>query len=195
VPNVDGDEMMLHPLGIGAAKKIRVSGFTIAAAGLLPDGKGVWFDGNEPSQGRKLYLTSVDGATPRPIVHEPAVLLPPHVADGKHLVAMIAGKAMLIPLDGSQPQPLRGVEFGERVTGWSADSPSFFVFRRSDLLLKVYRVEKSTGRRSCFKEIGPRERAGIGTTGLHMLMPPNGKSYLYVPRWTLGELYAVKGLK
>ncbi len=193
--DLDGTEISVFPVGTGSVRKIQLKGFAMLMAGLLPDGKRIWFDGNEPGQGRKLYLTSIEGETPRPIIPEEAQAMPPYIADGKHLTAMVAGKMVLIPLEGGQPEPLPGVEEGERVTGWASESPSFFVFRRSDLPLNVYRVDRSTGRRTFVQEIGPGERAGIGRTGLNLLMTPDGKSYLYVTRRSLSELYLVSGLR
>ena len=193
--DLDGREITVYPVGTGSVRQVQLRGFTILMAGLLPDGRRLWFDGNEPSQGRRLYLTSIDGETPRPIVAEEAQAIPPYIADGKHIVAMMAGKVVLLPLEGGQPEPLLGVEEGERVTGWASENSSFFVSRRSDLPLKVYRVGRSTGRRTFFQEIGPSERAGIGRTGLNLLMTPDGKSYLYVTRRNLAELYLVAGLR
>ncbi|MBZ5580819.1 MAG: hypothetical protein LAQ30_01205, partial [Acidobacteriia bacterium] len=193
--DLDGSEITVYPIGTGAVKQVRLKGFTIVMAGLLPDGKRIWFDGNEPSQGRRLYLTSLEGEKPRPIIPEEAQAIPPYASDGRNVIAMVAGKMVAVPLEGGRPEPLPGVEEGERITGWASDSRSFFTFHRSDLPLKVYRVERETGRRTFVQEIGPGERAGIGRTGLNLLMTADGKNYIYVTRRNLSELYLVSGLE
>ena len=56
----------IYPVGAGQAEHVAVPGFTLAMAGLMPDGKHLWFNGNEPSHGRRYYMTDLSGAKPRP---------------------------------------------------------------------------------------------------------------------------------
>jgi Tol biopolymer transport system component len=191
----DGSDIVIYPVGTGTTRRIPIKGFTIAMAGMLRDGRRIWFDGNPPSQGRRLYLTSVDGEPPRPIILEEAQAVPPYVVDGENVVATVEGRLMVVPLEGGKPVVLPGVEPGERITGWAPDGSSFFTFLRSEVPAKVYRVERASGRRTFFKEIGPGERAGIGHTGLNVLITPDGKSYVYVTIRNLSELFVVTGLK
>ncbi len=193
--DAEGSEIIIYPVGTGTVRHVQMKGFTIAMAGMLRDGTRIWFDGNPPSQGRRLYLTSVNGETPRPVIPEEAQAVPPYVADGKNVVATVKGKFMVVPLEGGDPVPLKGVEPGERITGWSQDGSSFFVFNRNDVPLKVYRVDRVSGRRTFFQELGPNDRAGIGRSGLNVIMTPDGTSYVYVTMRDLSELFMVSGLK
>ncbi len=102
---------------------------------------------------------------------------------------------MLYPIQGGAPEPIQGVLEGERIAAWSADNQSFFVHRRSDLPAKVYRVDRKTGQRQFVREIGPSDRAGVGRSGMNLLMTPDGRSYAYSTQQTLSELHLVAGLR
>jgi Tol biopolymer transport system component len=188
-------EITLYPVGPGRPKRIAPKGYTIANAGLLEDGR-IWFDGNEPSHGRRLYLTTIEGAAPRPVTPEGTLMASrPTKAHPKHLVGRAGSKTLLYPVDGGEPEVIRGIEEGERIAAWAPDGQSFLVFQRRDLPTKVYRVDYKTGRRQFVQEIAPNERAGVGRTGINLIMTPDGKSYVYSTQQTLSELHLVEGLR
>jgi dipeptidyl aminopeptidase/acylaminoacyl peptidase len=60
----DPPTITIYPVGAGQAQQVAVPGFTLAMAGLMPDGKHLWFNGNEPSHGRRYYVTDLNGAKP-----------------------------------------------------------------------------------------------------------------------------------
>ena len=188
-------EITLYPVGPGRPKRIALKGYTIAIAGLLEDGR-IWFDGNEPSHGRRLYLTSVEGSMPRAVTPEGTQMASrPTSAHPKHLVVRAGSKTLLYPVDGGEPDVIRGIEEGERIAAWAPDGQSFLVFQRRDLPTRVYRVDYKTGRRQFVEEIAPNERAGVGRTGINLIMTPDGKSYVYSTQQTLSELHLVEGLR
>lgn len=189
-------QILIYPIGPGQPRKVTASGFALIAANLLADGKRIWFYGNEPSGESRVYLTSVEGEKPRPLPAEGLQTMAPFATpDGKYLIARLSGKTMLLPFEGGQAEPLLGVEEGERTTGWASDSQSFFTFRRGDTPTRVYRLDRKTGRRSFFQEIGPSERAGISNRGVNLHLTADGKSYVYSVEQNLSELYLVTGLK
>jgi len=188
-------EITLYPVGPGRPKQIALKGYIVALAGQLEDGR-IWFDGNEPSHGRRLYVTSVDGATPRAITPEGIQLASrPTRGHPKHLVVRAGSRTLLYPVDGGEPEVIRGIEEGERIAAWALDGQSFLVFQRRDLPTRVYRVDYKTGRRQFFQEIAPNERAGVGRSGINLIMTPDGKSYVYSTQQTLSELHLVEGLR
>jgi serine/threonine protein kinase len=188
-------EITLYPVGPGRPKRIALKGYTIASAGLLEDGR-IWFDGNEPSHGRRLYLTTLEGAAPRAVTPEGTQSASRSTkAHPKHLVVRAGSKTLLYPVDGGEPEVIRGIEEGERIAAWALDGQSFLVFQRRDLPTKVYRVDYGTGRRQFVQEIAPNERAGVGRTGINLIMTPDGKSYVYSTQQTLSELHLVEGLR
>ena len=112
-----------------------------------------------------------------------------------HLVVRAGSKTLLYPVDGGEPEAIPGIEEGERIAAWAPDGQSFLVFQRRDLPTKVYRVDYKTGRRQFVQEIAPNERAGVGRTGINLIMTPDGKSYVYSTQQTLSELHLVEGLR
>jgi Tol biopolymer transport system component len=192
----ENTRIIVYPIGPGPTKEIRLSGFAITAAGLLAGGKGIWFDGNEPGHERRFYLTSLNGDKPRPFTPEGIQPMVPFATpDGRNLIARMDGRIVLLPAGSGDPQPLPGIEEGERTTGWAADDQSFLVFRRGDSPTKVYRVDRRTGQREFVQEIGSSERAGTGHMGTNLLMTADGKSYVYSTEQMLSELYLVTGLQ
>jgi Tol biopolymer transport system component len=172
-----------------------LKGYTVAIAGLLEDGR-IWFDGNAPSRGRRLYLTTREGAAPRAITPEGTQWASRTTsAHPKHLVVRAGSKMLLYPVDGGEPEAIPGIEEGERIAAWAPDGESFLLFQRRDLPTKVYRVDYRTGRRQLVREIAPDERAGVGRTGINLMMTPDGNSYVYSTQQTLSELHLVVGLR
>jgi hypothetical protein len=114
--------------------------------------------------------------------------------DGQYLFGAFHGEQLMFPVRGGEPLPIPGLLPGERITAWSPDNQSFLVFRRGDLPAKVYRVDRKTGRRDFLKEIGPADRAGIGRSGMNLIMTPDGTSYVYSTQQSLSELHLVDGL-
>ncbi len=193
--NESNSEITLYPVGPGRPKQIALKGYTVAMAGLLEDGR-IWFDGNEPSHGRRLYVTSLEGSKPRAVTPEGTQLAArPTKSHPKHLVVRAGSKTMLYPVDGGEPEVIRGIEEGERIAAWALDGQSFLVFQRRDLPTRIYRVDYKTGRRQFVEEIAPNERAGVGRTGINLIMTPDGKSYVYSTQQTLSELHLVEGLR
>jgi Tol biopolymer transport system component len=169
----------IYPVGAGHAEQVAVPGFTLAMAGLMPDGKHLWFNGNEPSHGRRYYMTDLNGAKPRPLTPEGVRSSSPGlVLNGKYLAGTPGDKLYLYPVEGGQPEIPPGVAAGERLAGWSEDNRSLFVYTRSEFPYKVYRLDRSTGRRDMLVEVSPSDRAGA-TGGGGILVAPDGKTYAY----------------
>ncbi|HXB74551.1 MAG TPA: protein kinase [Candidatus Acidoferrales bacterium] len=78
--------VVIYPVGPGQPRRIPLTGFTLSSAGLLADGKGLWFNGSEPSHGSRYYLTGLEPSRPRAITPEGVRFSSPGlVLDGKYL--------------------------------------------------------------------------------------------------------------
>jgi hypothetical protein len=107
---------------------------------------------------------------------------------------MERGRAVLIRIDGGAARPIAGVSPGEVPTRWSADGRFLYVYSRGELPARMYRVDMTTGRRELWKEIGPSDTAGV--TGVaHVILTPDGASYVYNYARTLSDLYLVDGVR
>ena len=190
----DPPAIVIYPVGLGQSKRIPMPGFTISLAGLLADGKHLWFNGYEPSHGRRYYLTDLQGSKPRAVTPE-GVVGAGLVLNGKYLAGVASGKMTLFPLEGGEPEPIAGIRDGERVAGWSPDSQWLFVNLRSETPTKGYRLNWKTGQREVMLEVTPADRAGVifGASGIQVT--PDGKAYAYSVSQSLGELHLAEGLK
>jgi hypothetical protein len=187
--------IMLYPIGAGPTRRLPFKGFTIVYAGMFPDGKRLFFDGHEPSRGRRIYVTDIEGSAPLPITPEGTECMAPMLTpDGKYFFVLQGGRSLLLPVAGGTAEPL-GIAPDERVTGWAEDGSTYFVYRRGDSPTRAYRVDRKTGRRDFFAEIGPSDRAGIGRGGTNLELTPDGRSYVYSVIQSLSELHLLTGLR
>jgi len=195
-PSLAGNSIIVYPIGPGPTKTIAVPGFTIGLAGLVPDGKRVWFNGNESSHAPRYYVMNVDGGSPKPITPEGTRGSPPGaVLNGKYLVGRSGGRSILYPIDGGSPVPLQGVSDQERIAGWSDDGQGVFVYSRNEFPARIRRVDLKTGKQQLIREIVPTDRAGINFGVDFVQITGDGKTYAYSLLQQLDELQLVEGLK
>ncbi len=192
--NVVPSPLVLYPTGVGEMKQLKNDGLNHMTAAFLPDGKRFVFTGSEPGHGAKLYLESLDDATPHPISMEGVrsnVMSP----DGKFVAASGPdGKVYLFPVGGGDPKQLTGAQPGEFPTAWSADGRSLFLITHAQIPAQVFRLDVTTGQRTFWKSLEPADSAGIDTIR-GVLVGDNEKAYVYGYSRTLSDLYLVQGLK
>jgi eukaryotic-like serine/threonine-protein kinase len=187
--------MTIYPVGPGESRHISIPGFAIRIAGLLPDGKQIWFNGGEGSQGLRFYLTDIDGAKPRAITPlgvrhaSPSVLL-----SGKYLAGRSQSGLRLYPVEGGEqisiPVDPKDLVY---IAGASDDGHTLFL-ATEQIPSQIYRFDVKTGRRELMMELAPVDRAGV-IGALTVQMTPDGKSYAYSYPQELSELHWVEGLK
>ena len=192
--NVVPSPLVLYPTGVGEMKRLKDDGLNHMTAAFLPDGKRFVFTGTEPGHGARLYLESLDDATPHAISMEGVrsnVLSP----DGKFVAARGPDeKVYLFPVGGGEPKVVAGVQPGEFPTAWSADGRSIFVIARGQIPAQVFRVDVATGQRTSWRSLEPADAAGIDTIR-GVLISADDKAYVYGYSRTLSDLYLVQGLK
>jgi Tol biopolymer transport system component len=192
--NVVPSPLVLYPTGVGEMKRLKDDGLNHMSAAFLPDGKRFVFTGTEPGHGARLYLESLDDATPHAISMEGVrsnVLSP----DGKFVAARGPDeKVYLFPVGGGEPKVVAGVQPGEFPTAWSADGRSIFVIARGQIPAQVFRVDVATGQRTSWRSLEPADAAGIDTIR-GVLISADDKAYVYGYSRTLSDLYLVQGLK
>lgn len=164
-------------------------------AGLLGDGKTIWFRGNEPGKGQRYYLTGLDGETARAITPEGfrATGFGP-ILDGTYVTAVSGQKVTMFPVQGGEPQVIPGHVAGNYIAGWSPDKRELFVFDGSRIPFPVERLNWKTGARAPLLEIAPADSAGL--RGINTLrVTPDGKNYAYSVPQQIEELHSIEGLK
>ena len=192
---VNGSSIFIYPVGPGETKHLSLPHFNIRAAGLLPDGRRIWFNGNEGSHAVRLYLTDIYAATPRALspegVQSARVSL---VLADKYLAGRSRSGLRLYPVDGgdSLPVPTAPDEVVS-VAGSAADGRTLFLASLT-IPSKIYRLDVKTGKADVITEAAPPDRAGI-LGGMIVQMTPDGNSYAYSYPQELSELQWIEGLR
>jgi eukaryotic-like serine/threonine-protein kinase len=187
--------VVLHPVGPGQSRSIKLEGFETTTsnpvAGFLPDGKHIWFTGNQPSRPTRIWEVATSGGKPRPLTPEGVSGLVTH--DGASLVFFRDGRPWIQPIGGGEARPVGGLEEDESVARWTKDGKPLFVYRRAECPLKVYRLDPKSGIRTLLREIGLADTSGLQY--LNAVMTPDGKACAYGFTQWLSELHLIEGLR
>ena len=97
------------------------------------------------------------------------------------------------PVDGGEPQPVKGAEPEDRPLRWRDDGRVLFV-RQGRLPARIYALDTTSGQRTLLRAIGPRDTVGLDSVA-DIRVTPDGKSYAYVYIRSLYALYQVTGLQ
>jgi dipeptidyl aminopeptidase/acylaminoacyl peptidase len=186
------------PVGPGEVRFLSHPGFeSYQWANWFPDGKRILFAGSETGHRLRLYVEDLDGGGPRAIAPEGTFIATGSQSispDGTQVAALQNGALALLPVAGGPARPVPGLSPGDLLSRWSADGRLLYVFRRTELPVRLYRVDPATGRKELWKEIGPPDTAGVTGIG-HFMLTADGASYVYNYVRTLSDLYLVEGLR
>ncbi len=183
----------LLPTGVGEARRIPGDGFTYTGAQWL-DGNRIIVSALAPGQQARLYVHELKTGQQHPITPEAvdAWTLSPN---GSTIAARGPDPMIrLYPTDGSAPREVAGLSGHEVPVAWINEG--LLVTRPGDPaspLGDVYRVDLATGRQELWKNILPRDRAGIFTF-LTLRVTPDGRSQAYTWHRSLSNLYVAEGL-
>jgi eukaryotic-like serine/threonine-protein kinase len=189
-------QLILLPTGAGQAKQLERFGIEQYSYGAswLPDGKNIVFVGKEPGHALRSYVQNIDGGPPRPITPE-GVVGSLVSADGKFLLGHDrSNKKTLYSVATGEAQPVAALEADDWVIRWGPDAKSIYTCTRSQIPLKLCKVNLETGRKELLKELNPADPAGI-LGSINVLMTPDAKAYIYSFTRSLSDLYLVKGLQ
>jgi len=191
--------IVLLPVGAGTTVELpNPNKLTIQAAAFVPGRRQVVFVAGEGRDQNIGYVQDIDTGTTRPFTSKgitPASYnTVPISPDGARVwLEGPDGRSYLYPIAGGTPAPLPGVEPGERVIRWTADSTGIFVSNLRGVPQRIARVDVATGGRTPVKELSPSQTSGIRRTEISMT--PDGRSVLFSYSRLLSSLYVVTGLK
>jgi hypothetical protein len=192
--------VMVLPTGAGDPKTLPGGGLVHQWASRFPDSKHVLISASDTSGANRFYVQdATDGQGPRPITEAGVTVFAfgmgvPVSPDGSSFVAQAADRrAMIYPIAGGPPRPLRGIQLGEIPILWQRDG-GIVVYRRADLPAGVYRVDLATGARTELRTIMPVDASGLRVMPqLHMT--PDARWYVYSFSRLVSDLYLVKGIR
>ena len=184
----------LLPTGAGEPRRFAVNGLAYFGARWLPNGKRIIVSAVESGRQTRLFLHDLGPGRPAAITPEgvSAWVVSP---DGSTIAARGPDPTIrLYDLDGSAPRQVPGLTGGEVPVGWITDG--LLVMRPGDPvspLGEIYRIDTRTGRQDVWKNILPRDRAGIMNM-LSFRVTPDGLSLAYTWHRALSNLYVADGL-
>ncbi len=197
-PGVQDTYLDVLPTGPGEARRIEHSGFTYVSALWLPDGERVVVRAREGDGELGLYVQelegdAIDAITPEGIAGRDWVLAP----DGTTLAVLSDRGLELYPVDGGESRPVPGAADVGSLFAWIdvgllvPEDPGAVV---SENMVRIVRLDPVSGRREFWREIAPRDPAGIMRMPTYFQATPDGGAYGYSWFRALSDLYLVDGL-
>ena len=184
----------LLPTGVGEPRRFPGNGVLYTGAAWLSDGKRIIVSAIEPGHQARLYLQDLEQSRPTPLTPEGVtswVVAP----DGSTIAARGPTPAIrLYPVDGTASRELAGATGREVPIGWIGDGllitrPGAPGSPRGE----IYRVDIQTGRQESWRNILPRDPAGIMVL-VSFCVTPDGRSQAYTWHRALSNLYVADGL-
>ena len=182
--------VLIYPVGPGEPVEIALPGFQIQEAGLMPDGRTLWFRGNEPSQPVKLWISDLKRKKPRSATPEEEDQS--RSLDGHRCWKELGDGYGIYSLDGAPPYPIKGLLPEEDILRLSRAGMVFACNTRT-LRRQVFEIDPREGSRRLAWEFIPPDPAGYD--GRAVLVSADGRSCILNYLQTLDELHLVRGLK
>jgi len=198
--SVPFSKFLLLPTAAGVTRQLEANGILqCASLGWMPNGKEIYFAGNDGREWR-IYLQNISGGAPRAVT-PPILVKPNHIEsdlvspDGKALFARdLNGEGWLYPLAGGKPQGVPGLVPEDIWVNWSNDGRSAYVYQDDKTHAQVFRLDLATGKRQSVRVLGTADTAGL-TQVAPVRITADGKAYAYTYGRSLSNLYLADGVK
>jgi Tol biopolymer transport system component len=185
-------QLWLLPTRTGAPKNLSHPGFDYDFAIWFPDGKHLLVTGREPGKPTRSYLTDMDGGPLTPITPEGVQGFP--TEDGKEVVSRQGDVLMFYPVTGGQPRSVK-VRIPNVTLSWSGQNGRYVIgAEQTEVPLKLYRYDTTTGEKKPWRELVPPDRAGVYSANVFDITP-DARWYAYSYVRDLSDLYLVDGLR
>ena len=182
-PFGNGDEavpqIVLWPVGKGARKVLPQDSLAHYAAGWFPDASHIVFVGSKPGRPVQTWMQDLNGGAPQPIT--PEGMGGTRISgDGKLLCAVDEnGMIWLYPIGAGTAEKLKGAEPGESPIGWSESGRELYVARSDYLPVKIFSLDRFTGKRALVRELAPADPAGVIPDISFLYSSADGTTSLY----------------
>jgi len=185
----------LLPTGAGESRRLPGHNLGYYGAQWLPDGKRIVVWAAEPGRAPRLYLQDLEQGAQKALTPEGTSFWWVVSPDGSTIAANGPGPIVrLYPVDGTAPRDLPGMTGSETPIDWINDG--LLITKLGDSaspLGDVYLVDPGSGRQQHWKNILPRDRAGI-MAFISFRATPDGASHVYTWHRALSDLYVADGL-
>jgi hypothetical protein len=184
----------LLPTGAGEPRRFPGNGVLYTGAAWLPDGKRIVVSATEPGKQSRLYLQDLDKGGRTPLTPEGVTSWVVSPVGSTKSAGGPTPAIRLYSVDGTSSRELPAVTGRESPIGWIRDG--LLITRAGDPGAprgEIYRVDIRTGRQEAWKNILPRDPAGIMTL-VSFRVTPDGRASAYSWHRALSNLYIAEGL-
>ena len=190
--------LTLLPTGAGTPRQLEGKTGALYAS-CTPEGESVVWAADDPDDGVRLYIQGIDGGETRTISEggiQTGIARPFHVSpDGRWVMALGPDSMIkLYPTDGGEAREVPGILPGDEPSGWTGDGRALFVSQFGRLPALVFQLDLESGTRRLWRELMPRDPAGIGNI-YGFVLTPDGEGYAYTYDRGLNSLYLLTGMK
>ena len=192
----DLSKVLLLPTGVGEIKRISAPTFQYRKAMWTSDGRRLVVRASESDRPLRFWLQDIAGGSPRPVTPEGVDGLLVTVNHADFVSARDTnGTFRLYPIDGGEPNIVKGLTDSDLVVGGASTSDVLYVTPdRSAVPMQILKVNIATAERQPFVSVSPKDSAGIVS-----LFPPiftaDEKRYVFTQQRAFSVLYIATGLK
>jgi eukaryotic-like serine/threonine-protein kinase len=195
IPVAKPDHIDVLPMGPGEVKSLRFDGLTrYEWAGFLPDGRSLLFTARRGEGPPRVYRGDLSGGASRPITPEGIGLWRNAVSpDGTSIIVLEGMTYRLYPTSGGESRGIPGLDAGFFPAAWSG--PNALLLREwGKASTRVERLDLKSGQRAAWRDLDPRDRAGLAYIG-PLAITPDEKAWAFSVHRRLSDLYVVDGLR
>jgi eukaryotic-like serine/threonine-protein kinase len=194
IPLAKPDRIDLLPTAGDQPRSVRYEGLTrYEWAGFLPDGQSLVFTARAGDGPPRVYAGGLAGGKARAITPEGVGLWRNAVSpDGTQMVVLEGGTYRLYPVGGGAGRAIPGLDSGFFPATWAGQG-SLLLREWRRVSSSVERLDLETGRRTTWRVLEPRDRAGLTHLG-RLAVTPDERAWTYSLHRRLSELYVVDGL-
>jgi eukaryotic-like serine/threonine-protein kinase len=193
LPDDPAQRLQIVPVGPGQVRVLHWDGMQPRWAQWFPDGHRILMLASRPGQPGALYLTDVDGSTPKQLT--PGDTTWGAVApDGQSFIAKPNGVFVIHSISDASSTPISGIQAEEFPIGW-ADSKHVFVQAVTPTGLNIYKLDIESGKRDMWQTITPKDAVGLRPMITPTAITPDGRWMAFGCRTQLGQLYRSDTLK
>ena len=193
LPDDPAQRLQIVPVGPGQARVLHWDGIQPRWAQWFPDGHRILMLASQSGQAEAVYLTDVDGSTPKQLSpgQAPWGAVAP---DEQSVITFRNGAIVVRSVSDGSSKPIAGIQAGEFPIGW-ADSKHVFVQSTTATGLNIYKVEVEFGQRELWQTITPKDATGLRPMNTPTAITPDGRWMAFGCRTQLGQLYRSDTLK
>jgi eukaryotic-like serine/threonine-protein kinase len=195
LPDDPAARVQIVPVGPGQARVLHWDGMQPRWAQWFPDGHRILMLASQSGQAEAVYLTDVDGSTPRKL--SPGAATWGAVApDGQSFILdqNENGSFVVRSLSDGSSKPIPGIQAEEFPIGW-ADSKHVFVQATTATGLNIFKLDIESGRRELWQTLTPKDATGLRPMNTSTAITPDGRWMAFGCRTQLGQLYRSDTLK